>query len=233
VSNTICRKGLNSDGEPSTYRVQRIKPKPKSDFHARLSQVFGGGMVGMSNDGWKFVQQIMDFDYMGNAEYEFGAVPKALGNIVNERADYEAWSFTIKGCEVKLGWWRQRAFDVLRRAEIKAAKERGEKPPRMSPKHKKELVEKAGAPIPDFPIYVVSHKQQGRDLVERLIRIVGDGKMFTKGSPMFDLDREPGGYGSEFIGWFDLDNEILWFRDKTVFDGFVELFEIGQKKDAA
>lgn len=167
MSQTVNCKGFGEQaGEPSTYRVQRLKPPPKSEFHATLSQVFGGGMMGISKDGWKVIQQVMDFDYMGNAEYEFGAVPKALNNIVAERADYEAWSFVIKGSEVKLGWWRQRGFDALRRAEIKAAKDKGEKPPRLTPKHKKALVEQAGAPIPDTTIYVVSHKQQGRGVVD-------------------------------------------------------------------
>lgn len=217
--------------EPDAYRIQRLKPPPKTERHALITQAFGGGMLGLSPDAWKLCQKIFDFDYMGNAEYEFGAVPTALKNIVTERADYRAWSFTIKSIEITAGWWRQRAMDTYRRAEIKAAKERKEKPPRMSPKHKKELAEKAGAPIPDYIVYVISHKEQNPAIVEALIRKVGDGKMVTKGAPRFILDKEPGGYDDEIIGWFDLNNEILWFSDKSVFDNFTETFEIGAKPE--
>jgi hypothetical protein len=225
MSKTVKRSWR--DEQPDTYRVQRLKRKPASDWQARVSQVFGGGMVGMSGDGWKFCQQVFDFDYMGAAEYEFGAIPKALKNIVDERADYRAWSFVIKSADIKPGWWRQRGMDSYRRAEIREARERGEKPPRMSPRHKKELAEKAGAPIPDATVYVVSNSSQDRAVVEKLIRRVNRGEIHPKNGAGFDLDREPGGYGGDVIGWFDLDNELLWFTDKDVFDGFVAIFEIG------
>jgi len=216
---------------PEAYLIQRLMPKPKDDFMAKVSRVFGGGMVGMSEDGWKICQQAFDFDYMGNAEYEFGTIPKALKNIVIERADYRAWDFVVRGHEITPGYWRRNAVDELRRAEVRDAKDKRQVPPRMSPKHKRELNGRASSPPQDTTVYVVSHKDQNPLLVEQMIRIVESGKMATKGSPMFHLDREPGAYrSSEIIGWFDLNNEILWFKDKEVRDEFAKLFEIGESK---
>ena len=222
---------VSREGVPEAYLIQRLRQKPRDDLMAKVSQVFGGGLVGMSSDGWKLCQQVFDFDYMGNAEYEFGTIPKALQNIVNERADYRAWDFVFRGHEITPGYWRRHAVDNLRRAEVKDAKAKKQVPPRMSPKHKRELSERASSPAQDTTIYVVSHKDQNPLLVEQMIRIVESGKMMTKGSTMFDLDREPGSYrSSETIGWFDLSNEILWFKDKDVRDGFTDLFEIGEIK---
>ena len=235
MSTTIHRRfdpKTFKEEDPTTYRVQRLKHKPKSDWHARLSQVFGGGMYQMSEGGWKVCQEVFDFDHMGAAEYEFGSIPNALKNIVDERADYRAWSFIIKSVDVTPGWWRQRGMDAFRRAEIQAAKRKNEKPPRMSPKHKKELAEKAGVPIPDATIYVVSNKAQDPKLVEKLIRMVNSGQIRPKSGASFDLDREPDSYAKDVIGWFDLDNEIMWFTDKEVFDSFIKLFEIGVSQEA-
>ena len=43
----------------------------------------GGGLVngGLSEDGLKIIQDIFSFDYMGAAEFEWGAVPTALQSL--------------------------------------------------------------------------------------------------------------------------------------------------------
>ena len=42
----------------NTFLVQRLDKKPKSDWHAKVSQVFGGGMVMMTDEGWKAIQSV-------------------------------------------------------------------------------------------------------------------------------------------------------------------------------
>lgn len=65
----------------STYLVQRLK-KPYKD-NAGNPFSFGGGLLrgGMNEDGYRALNQIFTFDYMGSAEFEFGAVPKAIDAI--------------------------------------------------------------------------------------------------------------------------------------------------------
>ena len=64
-----------------TYLIQRLK-KPV-DFDNPFS--FGGGLQngGLSKNAMKLVRGIWSFDYMGCAEFEFGAIPESLGNIAN------------------------------------------------------------------------------------------------------------------------------------------------------
>ena len=63
--------------------------------------------------------------------------------------------------------------------------------------------------------------------------MVNKGEIHPKNGASFDLDREPDSYAKDVIGWFDIDNELLWFTDKDVFEGFVKLFEIGSEEKAA
>jgi len=58
---------------------------------------FGGGMLngGLSSDAMDLLRGIFSFDYMGAAEFEFGAVPKALQGIAARSDRLAGWSFTI------------------------------------------------------------------------------------------------------------------------------------------
>ena len=67
----------------STYLVQRLqKPYPGCENNPF---VFGGGLCrgGMNETAYKLLNQIFRFDYMGSAEFEFGAVPTSIGKIVD------------------------------------------------------------------------------------------------------------------------------------------------------
>jgi hypothetical protein len=61
---------------------------------------FGGGYKngGLSDDAMELLRGVFSFDYMGAAEFEFGAVPKALSAIANlsSKGEYAAWSFAPK-----------------------------------------------------------------------------------------------------------------------------------------
>lgn len=58
------------------YLVQRLlKPVNYENPFA-----FGGGKIngGINKEAMKIISKVMSFDYMGSAEFEWGAVPKAL-----------------------------------------------------------------------------------------------------------------------------------------------------------
>ena len=65
----------------STYLVQRLKKPYKTDKINPYA--FGGGLRngGICEDGMKLIKDVFRFDYMGSAEFEFGAVPEALAKI--------------------------------------------------------------------------------------------------------------------------------------------------------
>ena len=69
---------------------------------------FGGGLKngGLSDDAMGLLRGIFSFDYMGAAEFEFGAVPKALQKIAKRAQDGKlcAFSFPIDLGEVAADW---------------------------------------------------------------------------------------------------------------------------------
>jgi len=204
-----------------TYLVQRLKKPPASSFQARASEVFGGGMMQMSGDAWRVLQQVCDLDYMGAAEYEFGAFPQAMQDML--RRKYSLWSFAVT--DVKPGIWRVNAMDSFRYAEIRNAKERGEKPPRMTKKHKAHLMHLAGLPPQEIPtVWVWSCDEiHNRDAVKDLIRRVADGKVRVKGGAHLYFDPNPR-WETRVFGWVDLNNRLCWFTDETMSKGWESLF---------
>ena len=67
---------------------------------------FGGGLVngGLSKDAMDLLRGVFRFDYMGAAEFEWGAVPKALNTIAKAAKQYCAFSVRIPLAEVARHW---------------------------------------------------------------------------------------------------------------------------------
>jgi len=67
-----------------TWLVQRLNKKPTSSFLAKAEQVFGGGALALKPEAWKLLQSIFGIDYMGAAEFEFGALPKSFQELARD-----------------------------------------------------------------------------------------------------------------------------------------------------
>ena len=67
----------------STWLVQRLEKPHRGNSENPFT--FGGGLVrgGINKEVYGILNKIFTFDYMGAAEFEFGAVPKALDKIVD------------------------------------------------------------------------------------------------------------------------------------------------------
>lgn len=81
-----------------SYLIQRLKkPFEQQSNLTKISNLlsFGGGLIngGLSDDGMKLIDDIFRFDYMGSAEFEWGAVPKALQKIAKSIKSYTTISF--------------------------------------------------------------------------------------------------------------------------------------------
>lgn len=73
--------------------VQRLnKPYGKSNPFS-----FGGGYIngGLSDEAMDILNQIFSFDYMGSAEFEWGAVPTALTSLVDLRNDGKITNYIL------------------------------------------------------------------------------------------------------------------------------------------
>ena len=83
-----------------TWLVQRLrKPHKATGPLAGLANAFafGGGLRngGLSDEASGALNQIMSFDYMGAAEFEFGALPKMLSAFAKDHKDLVAEPITI------------------------------------------------------------------------------------------------------------------------------------------
>lgn len=83
-----------------SYLIQRLQQPYKGTAQGPLAHdnpfAFGGGLRngGLTKDAMDILRDIFTFDYMGSAEFEFGAVPAALSRIANSHA-LTAFSFTV------------------------------------------------------------------------------------------------------------------------------------------
>jgi hypothetical protein len=69
-----------------SWLIQRLR-KPYGEQRFDMDAfAFGGGMRhgGLSDDAMKLLRDVFSFDYMGAAEFEWGAVPKALQLIASK-----------------------------------------------------------------------------------------------------------------------------------------------------
>lgn len=87
---------LEPDEMVQTRLIQRLaRPTGSSNPYA-----FGGGLIngGLSDQAMALLSGIFSFEYMGSAEFEWGAVPKALQRI----ADHASAAMLVAGqyCDV-------------------------------------------------------------------------------------------------------------------------------------
>jgi hypothetical protein len=96
-----------------TYLVQRLtKPWPRKNAPGILGPdnpfAFGGGYKngGLSDDAMELLRPCFGFDYMGSAEYEFGAVPKALQKVavLADEDNLAGWQIEVDKATIYPGW---------------------------------------------------------------------------------------------------------------------------------
>lgn len=86
----------------SSWLIQRLN-KPRGHINPFS---FGGGLRngGLSDEAMDLLNGIFSFDYMGAAEFEFGAVPKTLREMAKNSKKYEAFTIQIPLNKVEKDW---------------------------------------------------------------------------------------------------------------------------------
>ena len=87
-----------------SWLVQRLTQPRNVGIPGDNPFSFGGGLRngGLSDEAMGLLRDVFSFDYMGAAEFEFGAVPEALSAIA--KASLVAFSFTVPLAEVPASW---------------------------------------------------------------------------------------------------------------------------------
>ena len=191
-----------------TFLIQRLKKpfdaKPKGAL-ALLGDnpfAFGGGLRngGLSSEAVSLLRDIWRFDYMGSAEFEFGAVPEGMEKIARaaDAGDLDAWSFTIPLTKVEPSWEK----------EAKAEKVSGEGTIYV-------LAPREWAPEVEARITALAKKRYNGDLKETT-GLAGALRPFKE-------------WETETCGWLELNNGFLFFTDREMWEKTCTLFDVDER----
>lgn len=91
----------------TSWLVQRLSPSqdPSSDV-LDSAFAFGGGLRngGLSSEAMDLLRKTFTFEYMGAAEFEFGAVPRALRGLAIDESDLSASTMSVDLADVPAHW---------------------------------------------------------------------------------------------------------------------------------
>jgi hypothetical protein len=184
-----------------TWLIQRLqKPFGGTGLGLGLDNpfAFGGGLKngGLSETAMSLIRGIWEFDYMGAAEFEFGAVPEALSKIAE--ADLEGWSFTIPLKDVA-GRWDDKTTHPKGEATIYV----------LSPGSWREEIERRIRGWAADP-----YGTDDRDNSLQEITLLN--------TTLRPYDRWDG----RTVGWLELDNGFMFFTDAEMYEKTARLFGI-------
>lgn len=209
---------LDRDDMDPAYLVQRVlRPRrPKGshlDEHLNPFTFGAGGPTGgMNEQGFKLISKVMEFDYMGAAEYEFGAMPECMTQIARQVEHLVQVQFDVPTDEIEHGF----------RLKWELGRKR-------SDKSKQKLLD-AWRVADQVTFYAVCHKQFSA-AVEKDIREIASGKRETRDATRIcnhawrEPDSEP--WSREVVGWLALNSYYFFTVDKAMADGFMGLFRAG------
>lgn len=106
-------KNMSTKEMKRSWLVQRLQaPRIKHGILGGGDNpfAFGGGLRngGLSDEAMGMLREIFAFDYMGAAEFEFGAVPMALQRIAEDHKGYQAHEFEIPLKKIKQGYYEEK-----------------------------------------------------------------------------------------------------------------------------
>jgi len=183
-----------------SWLVQRLEKPRTSGLFKNNPFAFGGGLKngGLSDEAFGLVAQIMAFDYMGAAEFEFGALPKALQRI--------AEASHAKPRKSKLT-----AFDItVPLAEV---------PPNWQAK-------KAAAPGGEATIYILCQKDHADEVNTRIRAWAAGDERLKESTRLTNTLRPFHEWDGDTVGWLELDNGFFFFTDREMWQQTCSLFGV-------
>lgn len=191
--------------EHSSWLIQRLDaphpPRMVDGLPVDNPFAFGGGFKngGLSNEAMGLLRGIFSFDYMGAAEFEFGAVPEALRAIafVSEKSALAAFSFDLRPSDVDKGWdWTKGQPHILNRPTVYVLCRKGTEAE-------------------------VEQRIRAFALDEGKVRI----KESTRLSEAMRADAVRSPY-LRVLGWLEIDNGFFFFVDREMWSSTARLFGV-------
>lgn len=186
------------------HLIQRLQPPHKGQTPIIEWPAFGaGGHGGFSDEARALLKKLWRFDYMGAAEFEFGAVPEALHKLANSRTDL------VRGSLVQ-----SVTADVDRRTR-KSTDTTPREPPRKV----------------EATVYFICRKEHVGDLTSMIRILLKDNypkdMYFKERVSIRNVVLKPAEeHYPDYVGWLGLDPAFLFFTDKEMFDNACNLFGV-------
>jgi len=196
---------IQADGMKTTWLVQRLGPAVRRTGPlARAHRVFGGGMMGITDEQWDALDELFEIDYMGAAEYEFGKFTRALGQLLQDnKSDDPATKVVSFKFEVDRKDIRPNAMHRIKGKQ-------------MPPTPKKPVT-----------VYAIGRKGQreGIEFIARSITKEPHSRLLLRDDSFIHRTLDPfNEWDTKIVGWFELNNGFFYFIDeamwRAVADGF-------------
>lgn len=162
---------------------------------------FGGGLRngGLPAEAMNILRPIFGFDYMGAAEFEFGAVPKALSELASSaheeprKSKLTAFSFDITLADVPASW--------------------------RAPKD-------APAPDGDVAIFVLCQRDHAEEVRRRVTAWATGDERLKEMTRLPSALRPEDDWDSDVAGWLELDNGFMFFTDRSMWAATCAVFAV-------
>lgn len=186
----------------NSYLIQRLLEPIDGPHRALLGKdnpfAFGGGLKngGLSDKAMEVLRPIFQFDYMGSAEYEYGAVPKALAEMARNMGNLVKSEVKVPFKKIRVHPWMEHAYKPLPKT--------GE--------------------VTLYVLCQKDHVDHVKELVLGLLGDRVRTKDGT-GLPECLMERKDGEvFRGKARGWLELDNGFFFFSDKEMFEKTAALF---------
>jgi hypothetical protein len=197
----FSKKYPYNSGFQNPYLVQRLKlPTETAIGKVRVDQIFafGGGGSGLSPEAWEILKPLFEFDYMGAAEFEFGAFPKSLSKMLKK--PLVTYQLELSADDHKGN----------------PARNWGAKGPAFGPK--------AGGTV--YVICQAGHEEFTKDAIHGYAMETLHTKEYVGLAEALDPtpNVERKAWNKPTVGWYELPNGFFFFTDKPMYERTLAVF---------
>lgn len=188
------------------YLIQRLQQVSKNRGPAALNPnafSFGGGLKngGLSDEAMSLFRELFRFDYMGAAEFEFGAIPKTFEHMAAKASTHELKFHTLRNVAANNKYTDYKT-----------------NPPTVTNIKTNStiylLCTDGILPITEEFIRAKALKEHGGSETKERVGLCST------------LARIPAEYDNELVAWLDIDNHTFFTHDKNIAEHMAAIFNI-------
>lgn len=184
----------------SSWLIQRLRKPQEDKFINPFS--FGAGGGRLTKEARQALREAFDYDYMGAAEFEFGAVREALEQIFDKRGSFVTAELEIPTSSVRIESWEKHHY--------------------KKPEGKKTLTV--------FIFCQKEHLDEVKELVIKLATDENSKTLKERTMLRYKFLEALDGYQDNIGGWLELDNGFFFFTDERMFRNTVRFFGMETEK---